>query len=183
MSLPTYTPFADFLFDSGTYLEACELHGMLCGFICNGLVAPNAVWMSLLLLSTDESRRIQVEKQVNDLFRASLEQLESFGFDFDILLPTPEEGQDLLAISKLSQWSESFLLGLQATSGTSPKKHSKDVEEAIDDIKKVSRIYNQVLQCNEPFDEEAFTALLEHVKVSVMLIFTELNGRVRPTKH
>jgi uncharacterized protein YgfB (UPF0149 family) len=109
--------------------------------------------------------------------------LASFGFEFDLLLPTPEEGQDLLGISKLSQWSESFLLGLQATATKSSEKLSKDVEEAIDDIKKVSKIYNQVLQCNEPFDEEAFTALLEHVKVSVMLIFTEVNGRVKPTKH
>lgn len=183
MPLPNYAAFADFLLDSGAYLEACELHGMLCGFICNGLVAPNAIWMNLLLLSVNDSQRTAVERQVNELFKISLDQLASFGFEFDLLLPASEEGQDLLGISKLSQWSESFLLGLQATSGKSPQKWSKDVEEAIDDIRKVSKIYNQVLQCKEPFDEEAFTALLEHVKVSVMLIFTEVNGRVKPTRH
>lgn len=183
MSLPSYTLLADLLRDSDAYLEACELHGMLCGFICNGLVAPNPIWMNLLLLSAQEGCRAEIEKQVDALFRVSLEQLSSFGFEFDFLLPTVEADQSLIALNKLSQWCDNFLLSLQATATKSKKNRSKEVEEAQEDIKKISRIYHQALQCHEPFDEEAFTVLLEHVKVSVMLIFTEVNGRVEPTKH
>lgn len=186
-TLPAYAPLAEFLFDSGAYLEACELHGMLCGFICSGLIAPNAVWMNLLLLSTHEERRREVELCVDNLFKIILHQLSSFSFDFEILLPEAEPEQSLLLISKLSQWSENFLLGLGLAEGknkpksTQDNNKSKELTEAKNDIQQISKVYHQVLQCDEPFDEEAFTSLLEHVRVSVMLIFTELNGRVRPT--
>lgn len=187
-ALPAYTPLNEFLFDSGAYLDACELHGMLCGFIAGGSATPNLAWMSLLLASAEENRRAELEACVTALFRVSLEQLSSFGFDFEILLPIAEPGQDLLLISSLSKWSEHFLLGLgiaeslmQANKKTDSVK--KEMQEAKHDIREVSRIYNRVLQCQEPFDEEAFSSLLEHVRVSAMLIFTEQNGRIRPTQH
>ncbi|MBP9725880.1 MAG: UPF0149 family protein [Gammaproteobacteria bacterium] len=190
--LPTYAPLNEFLFDSGAYLDACELHGMLCGFIAGGSATPNLAWMSLLLASAEENRRAELEACVTALFRVSLEQLSSFGFDFEILLPIAEPGQDLLLISSLSKWSEHFLLGLgiaesltQSHKKTDETKKTQaiDVQEAKSDIRNVSRIYNQILQCQEPFDEEAFSSLLEHVRVSAMLIFTEQNGRIRPTQH
>ena len=187
-ALPTYAPLNEFLFDSGAYLDACELHGMLCGFIAGGSATPNLAWMSLLLASAEENRRAELEACVTALFRVSLEQLSSFGFDFEILLPIAEPGQDLLLISSLSKWSEHFLLGLGIAESLmqSHKKTDsvkKEMQEAKHDIREVSRIYNRVLQCQEPFDEEAFSSLLEHVRVSAMLIFTEQNGRIRPTQH
>jgi len=190
--LPAFAPLAEFLFDSGAYLDACELHGILCGFICGGLIAPNAGWMHLLLLSAEESRRSELKACVDALFKLSLDQLSSFGFDFEILLPTAEAGQDLLLISSLSKWCENFLLGLGiAESGTrtdkkisnDTKEIKKELQEAKEDVQSVSRIYNQILQCHEEVDEEAFFSLLEHVRVAAMLIFTELNGRIRPTQH
>ena len=111
-TLPPYAPLAEFLFDAGAYLEACELHGMLCGFICGGLVAPNIGWMSLLLAGANEERRVELEACVNTLFKISLDQLSSFGFDFEVLLPIADIGQDLLLISSLSKWCEHFLLAL-----------------------------------------------------------------------
>lgn len=191
-ALPDYASLAQFLLESGAYLEACELHGMLCGFICAGSVAPNATWLNLLLISATDEYRSEVEALVNQLFRCSLEQLSSFSFDFEVLLPTAESPNTLLPISKLSQWCESFLLALNVAEPKKGKNTArkatdkgmdKEIDEAKEDIKKVSRVYYQVLQCNEPFDDEAFSALLEHVRVSVMLIFTEQNGRIRPTQH
>lgn len=193
-ALPTFAPLAEFLLDSGAYLDACELHGILCGFICGGLITPSAGWMQLLLLSAEENRRAELKACVNALFKVSLEQLSSFGFDFEILLPAAEPGQDLLLISSLSKWCENFLLGLSiAESGTRADKKTnedaktadikKELQEAKEDVQSVSRIYNQVLQCQEEVDEEAFFSLLEHVRVAAMLIFTELNGRIRPTQH
>ena len=110
--LPPYAPLAEFLFDAGSYLDACELHGMLCGFICGGMVAPNVGWMSLLLAGAVEERRTELEICVKTLFKISLDQLSSFGFDFEVLLPIAEPDQDLLLISSLSKWCEHFLLAL-----------------------------------------------------------------------
>lgn len=190
-TLPPYAPLAEFLFDAGSYVDACELHGMLCGFICGGLIAPNAGWMALLLAGAEEERRTELEICVNTLFKISLDQLSSFGFDFEVLLPIPESGQNLLLISSLSKWCEHFLLALgivqegkkmKAAKGKKTQE-LKEMKEAKSDIHNISRIYNQVLQSHEDCDEESFSSLLEHVRVSVMLIFTELNGRIRPTQH
>ncbi len=187
-ALPQYAPLAEFLLDSGAYLDACELHGLLCGFISGGLTAPNMAWLALLLSSAQENRRVELDACVRALFDVSFQQLSSFGFDFEILLPTPEPDQDLLLISSLSKWSEHFLLGLGiaetlAHKSKAQKMDKKGIKEAKEDIQRVSRIYNQILQCNEAFDEEAFTALLEHVRIATMLIFTELNSHIRPTQH
>ena len=57
------------------------------------------------------------------------------------------------------------------------------VKDAKKDIQDISRIYQQALESGEDFDDDAFTTLLEHVRVVAMLIFTELNGRLRPTHH
>lgn len=187
--LPPYAPLAEFLFDSGSYLDACELHGMLCGFICGGMITPNAGWMTLLLAGAEEERRAELEVCVNTLFKISLDQLSSFGFDFEVLLPIAEPGQDLLLISSLSKWCEHFLLALgivQEGKKMAKGKNSpeiKELNEAKSDIQNISRLYNQVLQTQEDFDEESFSSLLEHVRVAAMLIFTELNGRIRPTQH
>lgn len=194
-SLPAYLPLVDYLLSAGTYLEACEIHGMLCGFICNGLLAPNTVWMNLLLLSTHEGERDAVERKIQHLFEGSLQQLSSFGFEFDLLLPEftelsehsalsrgREDGR-LLPLSKLSQWCEYFLMGLSATTKKTTSKDSRSASEAEDDIRKISRIYPEVLQSKESFNEDTFMELLEHVKVAVMLIFLERNGRTQPTKH
>lgn len=188
-TLPPYAPLAEFLFDAGAYLDACELHGMLCGFICGGLTVPNPGWMSLLLAGAEEERRLELEACVNTLFKISLDQLSSFGFDFEVLLPIAEPGQDLLLISSLSKWCEHFLLALGVVQEGKKMKavkntpELKELKEAKDDIHSISRLYNQVLQSNEDFDEESFSSLLEHVRVAAMLIFTELNGRIRPTQH
>lgn len=188
-TLPPYAPLAEFLFDAGAYLDAGELHGMLCGFICGGMVTPNVGWMSLLLAAAREERRTELEACVNTLFKISLDQLSSFGFDFEVLLPIAEPGQDLLLISSLSKWCEHFLLALgivqegKKMKGVKTPEEIPELKEAKKDIQNISRIYNQVLQCKEEFDEESFSSLLEHVRVAAMLIFTELNGRIRPTQH
>lgn len=181
ITLPPYAPLAEFLFDAGAYLDACELHGMLCGFICGGLTAPNVGWMGLLLAGAEEDRRIELEVCVKTLFKLSLDQLNSFGFDFEVLLPIAEPGQDLLLISSLSKWCEHFLLALgivqegkkMNTKTTQKSEKLKELKEAKSDIHSISRIYNQVLQSKEDFDEESFSSLLEHVRVAVMLIFTD----------
>lgn len=188
-ALPPYTSLAEFLSEAGSYLDACELHGMLCGFICGGMVTPNAGWMTLLLAAADESRRTELEMCVNTLFKISLDQLSSFGFDFEVLLPSPDSEQDLLLMNALSKWSEHFLLALgiiqegKKIKGIKNTEEIKELKEAKSDLHNISRLYNQMLQTHEDFDEEAFSSLLEHVRVAVMLIFTELNGRVRPTHH
>ncbi|MES2203923.1 MAG: UPF0149 family protein [Pseudomonadota bacterium] len=189
ITLPPYAPLAEFLFDAGAYLDACELHGMLCGFICGGMEVPNVGWMSLLLAGAEEERRAELEACVNTLFKISLDQLSSFSFDFEVLLPIAEPGQDLLLISSLSKWCEHFLLALgvvqegKKMKGLKPAKEIPELKEAKNDIQSISRLYNQVLQSKEDFDEESFSSLLEHVRVAAMLIFTELNGRIRPTQH
>lgn len=189
-NLPHYKPLAEFLFDSGAYLDPSELHGLLCGFISGGLSSPNAAWIELLLAGAQEERRSELKTCILTLFDISFQQLSSFGFDFEILLPIPEPEQDLLPLSALSKWSEQYMLGLsiaealsRETKKINSNQSNKGLEEAKEDIQKVSRIYNQVLQCHEVFDEEAFTTLLEHVRIAAMLIFTELNGHIRPTQH
>jgi len=187
---PSYVFITLLLAESGAYLEATELHGLLSGFACGGLTEPNPAWMSLLLATSSTNRRVELEGCVRALFSAIYQQLSSFGFDFDVLLPSEESEPGLLRLRALSKWSENFMLGLSVADAVTDAYKNKfnamqlpSVKDAKKDIQDISRIYQQALESGEDFDDDAFTTLLEHVRVVAMLIFTELNGRLRPTHH
>ena len=181
-ALPSYTNLQSLMADANTYLGAAELHGLLCGFICHGDLAPDAGCMNLILNDADEQEYDQLVKQIKLIFGTSVQQLSDFGFEFELLLPD-DESSFTEQLEAVSQWSEGFILGMEFAQKERRKTYSTDVKEMIEDIRKIASAYQRFLENKGEENEEVIMEIIEHLRMGALFIFTELNAAQTPTRH
>jgi uncharacterized protein YgfB (UPF0149 family) len=167
-SLPGYAELAAELNAREAGIDPAELHGSLCGWLAGGGAHDRAGWLAAVmadpLLSSPDD-----DGPLDRLYRASVQQLESTEFEFELLLPdeeTPvsERGDALLA------WGRGFLGGFGLAAGESPPL-SEESGEALADL---ARITSSELAYEDPeADEEALGEVAEFVRVAVMLVHSD----------
>lgn len=167
-SLPGYAELAVELDAQETGLDPAELHGSLCGWLAGAGAHDRAGWFAAVmadpLLPTPAPDGL-----LDRLYVASLQQLESPDFEFELLLPDDERpvnerGDALLA------WGRGFLGGFGLAAGESPPL-SEESSEALADL---ARITASELAYDEPgADEEALGEVAEFVRVAVMLLHSD----------
>ena len=167
-SLPGYAELADELRALETGLEPAELHGSLCGWLAGGGAHDRSGWfaavMSDPLLSSAEP-----DSLLDRLYLASVQQLESPEFEFELLLPDDERPVDERG-DALMAWGRGFLGGFGLAAGESPPL-SEESTEALADL---ARITGSELAYDEPeADEEALGEVAEFVRVAVMLLHSD----------
>jgi len=183
VELPTFEQVDEVLAQANAYLEPSELHGLLCGSACHGGLGPDQDWMDVLLAETPSEIFEQVELFVRQIFSVSVQQLASTDFDFQLLLLDDEKCELLAQLAGLGNWCEGFLLGMELGQRNARKKYNDEVKEALEDIAQASRIYLKAVNSKELLDESALLDCAEHVRVAVMLIYAELNGKESRVKH
>jgi uncharacterized protein YgfB (UPF0149 family) len=167
-SLPAHAEIAAELQSLEAGLDACELHGSLCGWLAGAGAQDRAGWFAAVmadpLLSAPEPGGA-----LDRLFQASVQQLESPDFEFELLLPdddrpVDERGDGLIA------WGRGFLGGFGLAAGEAPPL-SEESAEALADL---ARITANELTYEEPdVDEEALGEVAEFVRVAVMLVHSD----------
>ena len=166
--LPDYAAVVAELQALEASLDACELHGSLCGYLSGGGRHDRTGWfaqvMSDPLLSPPEANGA-----VDQLYAASTRQLDSPDFEFELLLPpesrpVSERGDGLVA------WCRGFLGGFGLAAGAKPPL-SEESEEALGDI---ARIAASDLSYEDPeADEEALEEVAEFIRVAALLLHSD----------
>lgn len=166
--LPGYAELAAELAALETGLDPAELHGSLCGWLAGAGEHDRSGWFAAVmadpLLSAPEPDGL-----LDQLYGASVQQLESPDFEFELLLPddaTPvnERGDALIA------WGRGFLGGFGLAAGESPPL-SEDSSEALADL---ARITAGDLAYEDPqADEEALGEVSEFFRVAVLLVHSD----------
>ena len=190
IKLPSFDQVEEVLSKANAYLEPSELHGLLCGSACHGALSPDQEWMGVLLGETPREIFEQVELFVRQMFSVSVQQLTSADLDFELLLLQESERADaeanvelLTQLACLGSWCEGFLLGMELHQRQTKKKYNDNVKEALEDIAQASRAYLKAVNSKELLDEAALLECMEHVRIAVMLIYAELNGKASQLKH
>lgn len=166
--LPLFSSFSQSLMKQSLGVDAPELHGSLCGFLCGGGQANAENWLALVL-SDDAIHEVVADSPLNQLYQATCAGLASEEFEFDLLLPDndapiDERGDALLA------WCRGFLGGV-GLSGADLKKMSEETQDALSDL---GRIAASELSYEEgDSDEEAFEEVAEFVRVAAMLLHSD----------
>ena len=166
--LPLYANLAQSSLMNTLGVEAPELHGSLCGYLCGGGQANAENWLSLVL-SDDAIHEVEPGTDLAQLYAATCVGLASEEFEFDLLLPdsdapVSERGDALLA------WCRGFLGGV-GLSGADLKKMSEETQDALSDL---SRIAASDLSYEDgDSDEEAFEEVSEFVRVAAMLVHSD----------
>ena len=160
---------------AGLDLSASEVHGLICGSICNQMKTGTAPDMSRLITAGADLRAESLEQlqgSLELLLRGSVEELHGDESDFRLLLPDDESGVQR-RLQSLADWCRGFLMGLLDGERIAIDGFSADAAEIARDMLSVSELE----ESREGGDSEwDLTEVEEYVRVGVQLIFEELYG-------
>lgn len=161
----------DTLAEAGGTADAAEAHGTLCGALCAGSTVALDDWLDELL--QDPAGHCGECRMVFEtVFSETLQALGGGALEFMPLLPDDDEP---LAerTTALAQWCQGFLYGLGTGRLNSIEELPGEVGEIMHDLTEIGRATPGEDDPTEA-DELAYAELVEFVRVSVQLIYDEL---------
>ena len=176
-NLPSYSDFVSLIHQAKGDLPPAECHGVLCALLAVQSKPTAEQWLAEVLpdvvasaTSGDALARETVQQMVA-LFQLSQQQLANSSFSFDLLLPDDED--DLASrTAALGSWCRGFLYGLGLSGIGDIDRLPDDLPEILQDMEKISHADEYVAQDDEE-DEQAFTELVEYVRVGAMMLNEE----------
>lgn len=146
-------------------VDACELHGSLCGWLAGG-GEDRPDWIGQVMADAG----LPAEPADGALARmrsATASQLADRDFDLQLLLP--EEDADLAQRSGgLFAWCRGFLGGFGLAAGQAPPL-SEESREALADLARFAAAVPQ--EDGDEEDEQALVEIEEFVRVAVLLLY------------
>lgn len=160
---------------AGLELNAAEVHGIICGAICNQMKTGTAPDMNQLITAgadVQSGSLEQLQSNLELLLRGAVEELHRDDGDFRMLLPDDEVGLTR-RLQSLADWCRGFLLGLLDGERVAVDEFSADAAEVARDMIAVSELEAD----GDGEDSEWDLAQVEeYVRVGVQLIFAELHA-------
>jgi uncharacterized protein YgfB (UPF0149 family) len=166
-----FDEFERVLSDSGSHTAAGEAHGSLCGALCAMATYRLDDWMGELLPSGRETAESPVEV-FEMLFSETSRSLAGLAMEFEPLLPDDDASLSVRATA-LGGWCQGFLYGIGAGKLASVEELPGELPEIIRDFTEISRAAVDDRDSVET-NEQAYTELVEFVRVSAQLVFDEL---------
>jgi len=162
-------------------IDISELHGGICGLLCSAGSSAAASWVDDCLKETSKIDNVSqsVREQIRELELQSLRILQGNEVDFYPLIPDDDSALQEQVVA-LSLWCHGFIVGLGLGGISFDKSISEgskieNLEEIIGDFSEISRACVDEGEFEVESDAGfAFNELVEYVRVSVQIIFEEL---------
>jgi uncharacterized protein YgfB (UPF0149 family) len=175
-TLPTFRELEQALNKTILKLHPSQVHGLISGVIC-GNPNSNAAWEELVTGGKDPA---PTHELLQELYDASVKQLDEFLFEFQMLLPADSEDLPVRA-EALTLWCQGLLTGLKLAQVKIVDREPGEVTEAIKDIIEIAKMkYEDVVASEE--DEAAYIELVEYVRMAAILIYQDLREEETSTK-
>lgn len=173
--LPSYAELTDVLNKTHVNSNAAQVHGLLCGFICGIPEGKNKIWEEVIFGSNSKKNK-ETSEILQQLYETSYHQLSEFSFEFSLLLPDDDENINLRA-EALGSWCQGFLTAIEYSKIPLQEQEegSNEITEALDDLTEIAQIDFDEITTNEE-DETAYFELTEYVRLTILMIFQELNS-------
>lgn len=168
-----YSELATVLDRLGSPEEPSEYHGTLCGALC---VQDAAEIDPLLLVDADIEDfqpDAESERLLKQLGSQTLEALLSSELGFAPLLPSDELPLET-RVQALVLWCQGFLYGLSSRRKIDLAACSEELREIVHDLAQFTQAGLEAGD-NEEIEENAYTELVEYIRVGAQLVFLELN--------
>lgn len=173
-----YDSVTEILESIGARMDAAESHGTLCGMLSAPKGAEPAHWIAEVLEGAEprgEAARACLEA-LSMLYDETAAWLTDDAFGFEPLLP--EDSAPLPARARaLAAWCQGFLYGLARGEPGYDAELPAEAREALSDLAEIARV--AAAPDEDEDDEEAYTELVEYIRVAVML-YREHTYRSRP---
>ena len=174
--LPEYDEVSHALDTTHLKPHASQVHGLISGVLC-GNPKGGMAWEELVTGGKDAGKAHDV---LELLYTATAQQLKDFLFEFQLLLPNdnyplPERAE------ALTLWTQGFLTGLKMANVQLIERGAGEVTEAINDMIEIAKMNHEDVVASEE-DENAYTELVEFVRMATVLIYQELSESDVSTK-
>jgi yecA family protein len=170
MAEAQYPEIERLLADSRALTDVPEAHGTLAGALCAASDYRFEDWLREIYAEGRTSH--EVRERLEALFEDTRRALAAGQMQFDVMLPGDEVPIADRA-SALGQWCQGFLYGL----GTSPIPDTDslpdEVAEIVRDLTSITQVAVDARETDEA-NEQAYTELVEFVRVGAQLLFDEL---------
>lgn len=159
----------------GATWDAAQTHGLLSGRLAIAGADSGFEWLSQVLDGTDSSdaMRNECEVMLSTLFESTYRQLSRRQSEFEPLLPDEQDSTAVRAAA-LARWCEGFLHGLVSSDHGEALKERLSAEPMSEIIKDMLQITRAVDDDDSEADEQAYTELVEYLRVVAQLTYEEL---------
>jgi uncharacterized protein YgfB (UPF0149 family) len=156
-------------------VQAAEAHGVLAGMLCAAGTAELGEWWSAI--REDESQ-VEIPEPVQKLHAETVASLADLTGSFDLMLPADDTSMEERA-EALHDWCQGFLYGYGLAGGRDPVKLLPDAAEVLRDIHQFAQASFDLGEDTEE-DEQAYSDLVEYLRVGVLLLHETLHPRPEP---
>jgi uncharacterized protein YgfB (UPF0149 family) len=174
-----YVDIQRLLSEERSLTDAAEAHGTLAGCLCSAAEGFRfEEWLHEIL--PEGRAQPAAAATLRELFSRTADTLRAADMEFELLLPGDAQPIDARAAA-LAQWCQGFLYGLGSGAAQDVASLPGDVGEIVRDLTEISRADVDVAESMES-NESAYAELVEFVRVSVQVVFEELEPlRDRPS--
>lgn len=167
-----FSSFQATITSEGVVAHASEIHGALTGLICSGLAFESNDYIPMIndCFNNSEALPYEVKAMVKSIYSNIWQTILDDSFGFQMMLPDDDETIAERSHA-LSVWVQGFNLGFGLQHKDMPNT-SDDVKEVIADFAEIANLSDEV-DDNEA-SEQAYFEIGEYVRISAMLIFSEL---------
>jgi uncharacterized protein YgfB (UPF0149 family) len=176
MQATEYMQIQQALTQAHCFTDAAEAHGTLCGCLCATANYRFGDWMLEFL--PDGRPPSRADAPLRALYAATADALEDkTRMEFAPLLPDDDAPINDRA-EALGSWVRGFLYGLGASQLTGTALPPGTAGELVRDLTEITRVATNAT--GDEADEDAYTQLVEFVRVGVQMLFDELEPLRRP---
>lgn len=160
--------------DYGLEISPSQLHGIITGSACTAGLNPEATNYLNLITPCDGLEQGQLghlSDSLNIYYNQTLQVLDSHMFEFELALPDEDSSREYRT-EELAAWCRGFLSAYRH-SIINDDVLSTDAAEALEDLIQIA--YAETGEGDEEEIEQALAELEEYLRISVQLIFDDLN--------
>jgi uncharacterized protein YgfB (UPF0149 family) len=150
-----------------------ELHGLLTGQLCSGVVAPDPEDLGGLM-EQSQHRVPVVHKLIERLLGETTEQLAHLDYHFHPLLP-PDEASLQDRVNALGAWCDGFMVGFAAGYIRPDSALSPEAREILGDFGQFAAISDDGQDLSDQ-DEVDYMELVEYVRMAAITLFQQLGA-------
>lgn len=172
-----YDQLSAALLRANTDHKASEVHGLICGAICNQLKSGPRLDVNDLvgaMAGIRNESKGALDASIHSLYETSRQSLSDRDSSFSLLLPD-DEHELVKRTEAIAQWCRGFVIGLLSDRACTVDDLPENAREIAHDFMAISEAEPGE---DREQDEWALAEIEEYVRVGVQLIFEELQNNV-----
>ena len=171
----TFEELEDLFLSLEINLNPSTFHGLLCGKLCwNNKKIDSFMTESADIFSISSDRGMDADQALRELYDEIYLNLKNPNFTFQPILPC-DDAPLSERLESFGYWCSNFVSGL-ADGITGQFSFTQESKEALSDLSAMGQVSDESKEDDD--DERLYYELVEHARLSVQIIFSEINTSI-----